>query len=83
MPAEALHVSVCLRHEREGLTALLQPPAPAMQGCGPSTGDSARAGWSPVLACRSYLAPSDLFLPLLVLHLAAGPTLATLGRRSN
>lgn len=72
MPAEALHASVCLRHELEGLTALLQPPAPAMQGRGPSTGDSGRAGWPPVLACRSCLAPSDLFLPLLVLRLAAG-----------
>ncbi|KAI1236384.1 PH and SEC7 domain-containing protein 1, partial [Lamprotornis superbus] len=83
VPAEALHVSVCLRHEREGLTALLQPPAPAMQGRGLSTGDSGRAGQSPVLACRNCLAPSDLFLPLLVLHLAAGPTLAALGRGSN
>lgn len=57
MPAETLHVSVCLRHELEGVTALLQLPAPAMQGHGPSTGDSGRAGWSPVLACRSCLAP--------------------------
>lgn len=83
MPAETLHVSICLRHELEGVTALLQLPAPAMQGHGPSAGDSGRAGRSPVLACRSCLALSDLFLPLLVLHLAAGPTLAALGRGSN
>lgn len=83
MPAQTLHVSVCLRHELEGVAALLQPSAPAMQSHGPSAGDSGRAGWSPVLACRSCLALSDLFLPLLVLHLAAGPTLAAPGRGSN
>lgn len=57
MPAETLHVSICLRHALEGVTAPLQPPAPATQGRGPSTGDSGRAGQSPVLACRSCLAP--------------------------